>query len=120
MSDIHILDGTGATVRVACHLAVPAANNLAGVSQQVAWRNSGHSAASVMPIGTGAGQITQPEADALAAGTLAEIVIDAQPEAKASAPERLAMLREIYREAQAQLAEQLRGLRYFGATFTRA
>jgi len=119
MSDIHILDGNGSAVRMACHLAVPTATNLAGVGQQVAWANSGRARASAMPVGTGAGQIMQAEADELLAGTLAEILIEAQPEAKATAGERLAMLREAYGQAQAQLAEQLRCLRYFGATFSK-
>lgn len=119
MSDIHVLDGTGSSVRVACHIGVPVANNLAGVSQQTAWKNSGNATASVMQIGTGAGQILQAEADALAAGTLAEIVVVVNPEGNTPAA-RLALLRELYTQAVALGIAELYTLRWFGATATKS
>lgn len=120
MSDIHVLDGQGPEVRIACHVPVPATNNLAGVSHQVAWKHSGHATASVMPIGTEPGQITQVEADALAVGKLAELVLTALPEAKPTDADRLAMLREVYAQARAQLGTALVGLRWFGAVYSKA
>jgi hypothetical protein len=120
MSDVHVLDGNGSSVRVACHVPIPAGTNLIGVGYQVAWVNSGRAVASAMPIGTGAGQIAQAEADALTAGTLAEIILDMHPEAVATDPARIAMLREVWLQAQARLTADLRSLRYFGFTTARA
>lgn len=120
MSDLHVLDGSGSAVRVACHVPVPDAANLIGVSVRTARLNSGRVTGSVMATGPGPGQITQAEADAIAAGTLAEIVLEMRPEAVATNPARVAMLRELWAQAQAQLLTDLRALRYFGYTTTRA
>jgi hypothetical protein len=120
MSDLHVLDGSGSAVHVACHIPIPAGNNLIGVGYQVAWVNSGRAVASAMPIGTGAGQIAQAEANALTAGTLAEIVLEMQPEAVTTGPARIAMLRELWGQAQDRLTADLRALRYYGFTAARA
>ena len=118
MSDLHVLDGSGSTVRVACHVPVPDALNLVGVSYRAARLASGRGTGSVMATGDGPGKISQAEADALAAGTLAEIVLEMQPEAVATNPARVAMLRELW--TQAQIVTDLRALRYYGFTAARS
>lgn len=74
MSDIHVLAGDGrGKVSVVMHFAVPIGNNAVTVSWQDAIVNSGLGGATSMPIGNGDLQITQAEADLIAAGTLCEI-----------------------------------------------
>jgi len=72
MSKMHVLDGgTNNVYSVVVHTAVPAGNNAAGTPWATALINSKRNT-TIMTIGTGAGQITQAEADQIAAGTVLE------------------------------------------------
>lgn len=71
MSAIHVLGGNGSSFRVVVHINAPAGNNAAGTAWADAIKNSGR-AKTVMTVGAGAGQITQAEADQIAAGTVVE------------------------------------------------
>lgn len=72
MAKIHILTGGGNNLYTAViHTATPAGNNTAGIAWSTALQNSGM-ATTVMPIGNGAGQISQSESNQIAAGTLIE------------------------------------------------
>lgn len=72
MSTIHVLGGAGLNLyQVVVHAGTPGGNNSAGISWATCLVNTGR-ARSVMTIGNGAGQITQAEYDAIAAGTTVE------------------------------------------------
>jgi hypothetical protein len=120
MPDIHILDVVGNTLRVVCHIPVTVANNAAGVAWSVALVNSGNAKASILPVGTGPGQITAPEAAQLAAGTLLEVVM-VQPVEINPTPQRGAQeVREIWAQAAQQALVLQQTLNWFGTTMTRA
>lgn len=71
MSKLHVLDAHGRHYTVVLHTDTPTGNNLAGK----AWVNIQASLGTqtAMTIGTGPGQISQAEADSIAAGTILEI-----------------------------------------------
>jgi hypothetical protein len=120
MSDIHVLDVSGGSIRIACHIPVPSGNNSVAVPWSTALVNSGRAAASVMPTGTGAGQIVAAEAAQLAAGTLVEIVLGAPFEPGATAARQQAEVRETWAQAQRQALLLQQSLAFFGATFARS
>lgn len=64
----------GSVITAAFHYTIPVGNNAVGVAWATALTNSGLVAPSVMPAGTGAGQISTADAAAIAAGTLREVV----------------------------------------------
>lgn len=74
MSAIHILEGDGTNYRVVCHVTTPGGNNSSAVSWATALVNSGR-IASVLPTGTGPGQITAAELAQIAAGATLELEI---------------------------------------------
>jgi len=129
MADIQIIDGSGdgESWRVAFHLDVPNVNNDVGVNFRTALINSGiglnldTNRRTILPSGTGPGQITTAEEALLDNGTLFErvVMIPAESGGKTNA-QRLATVREYYAreddDQQQQIGEKLR---YFGFTTTR-
>ena len=124
MSDIHILTGNnniGWTL--AMHFAVPDVNNNVGINFRIALVNSGIGVGedgrrTVMPVGTGAGQINPAEEALLDAGELFEHVTSYIIESGGTSnPQRRALVRELYASlvtsVQASVASRLR---YFGHT----
>ncbi len=72
MSKIHILQGAGpGQYQAVVHAAVPAGTNAAGVVWSDAIKNSGMGT-TVLVVGNGPGQISQSEANQIAAGTVIE------------------------------------------------
>jgi len=75
MGSIHILTGgTNGVYTVAVHTTTPAGNNSVGVPWATAIVNSGRNK-TILPTGTGAGQITSAEAAQIAAGQVIETVM---------------------------------------------
>ncbi len=74
MADIHVLAGDGrGKIDVVLHIDVPAGDNAVGVSWQNALIASGIGGNTSMTVGSGSMQITQVEADQIAAGTRHEL-----------------------------------------------
>lgn len=99
------------------HEPVPAGNNAAGVSWRTALVNSGMGGTSIMPTGTGAGQISAAELAQIEAGELREVsfTFENNP-AWTNAQRNAAMdaqIATISRETQAHILD---ALRLFGAT----
>lgn len=90
MAKIHILRGSGNNIyTVAVHATVPVANNAAGVPWSDCIKNAGL-ATTIMTVGNGAGQITQSEANQIAAGTVIESSFVYQDDPTRTTAERLA------------------------------
>ena len=72
----HVLAGgpEGNAYAIAFHVPIPSANNAVGVNYQTALVNSGVGGRSVMPTGTGAGQITAAELANVQNGSIFEVV----------------------------------------------
>ncbi len=118
MADMHVLKGDGATWRVAMHIAIPPANNAAGIPWPLALVNSGR-ATTILPDGDGtAGTIDATEKAAILAGDVLEHVEEFRIESGgSSATEVLAALRQFYFAKLGQVTADLqRTLKYFGAT----
>lgn len=122
MSDIHVLAGDGrGKFSVVMHFAVPDANNSAGgggVSWRTALINSGIGGSTSMTIGDGPAQITQAEADLIAAGELYEHRANFPLESAGTVPaSQQAALRALcVRKKAATIADLQRRLKYFGHT----
>jgi hypothetical protein len=116
MARIHILTGsTGGVYTAVVHTATPAGNNVANVLWSDALKNSGR-AVTVMTVGNGAGQISQAEANQIAAGTLIEGVFQWGDNAAWSNAERQADLNIRANQLIAEmLAQYQMELRLFGA-----
>lgn len=117
MARIHVLEATGPhQYRVVVHDATPAGNNGAGVAWATALVNSGR-ASTVMPEGSGPGQITTAERNQVLAGTVLEAVFDFGFDPALTPAQRNAALdaeaTKLIAETQAELAAKLR---FFGAT----
>lgn len=75
MAKIHVLGRAGLNVyTVVIHATTPAGNNSAGISWATAIANSGHNT-TILPVGNGAGQISQNEANQVAAGSIIEAIL---------------------------------------------
>src|SRR5215213_4144306 len=103
MPRIHILTGNGGN-EFSCvvHAPTPAGNNSAGISWATALKNAGFQGASVMPIGTGAGQITTAESNSVVAGTILEAQFSFTDNPNWTGPERTAALNA---QADVQVAQ---------------
>lgn len=117
MSKIHILTGNGGNLFTAVvHSPTPVGNNSAGVSWATAIQNSGM-ATTILPVGNGAGQNTQSEANQIAAGTVFETVVPYEDDPNRTNAERLA---DLDLRASQAVAEQQAGLqaklKFFGLT----
>ncbi len=125
MSNIHVLVGDGrGKVSVVMHFAVPGTDNSAspGVNWQTALVNSGIGGNTSMPIGTGPAQITQAEADSIAAGELFEHRANFPLESAGTraAGQRVALRAFYVREKAAVIADLQKRLKYTGHTESEA
>lgn len=87
MSKIHILDAQNWTYNVVLHTSTPTGNNSAGKSWVDILIAIGIQTS--MTVGTDPGQITQTEADAIAAGTTMEIAASILAESGGATPASL-------------------------------
>jgi hypothetical protein len=117
MARIHILDQKGPGLyRAVVHATAPTGSNAAGVLWADAIKNSGN-AVTIMPAGAGAGQITNNEANQIAAGAVIEAVFDWQDDPSWSNADRQANLDQVATVSIAELQRVLgERLKYFGAT----
>jgi len=98
MSKLHLLESTPypVTTRVIVHAPVPTGNNDVpdgGASWQAAGLASGDLGHTALTVGTGPGQITQAEADAIAAGSIVELEVQVRLDSGGTLPaQRLATL----------------------------
>lgn len=70
----YVLDGDGnGAFQLVVHYLTPNGNNAAGTPWSTAIVNSGRNV-TVLPIGAGPGQILQADHDAIAAGTMIEVI----------------------------------------------
>ena len=117
MARLHILQSSGNNLyNVVVHAPTPAGNNSAGVSWAVALQNSGL-ALTTMTIGNGAGQISQSEANQIAAGTTVEAPFQWGDDPTWDNPTRLADLNTRAQQAvDAVLADYAARLKHFGRT----
>lgn len=74
MAAIHVLEGDGQRYRVVAHITTPAGSNKVGNTWAACIAAAGLTT-SVLPTGTGLGQITSAEVAELAAGTKFEVVV---------------------------------------------
>lgn len=122
MADIHILAGDGRKHwQVAFHLDVPDADNDVGVNYRTALANTGSGLVSVMPEGSGPGQITTAELIRLATGEVFEHVENIRSDTHGQTPaSQRASLKAAYAKAELDVLKNLkRQLKYFGHTESR-
>lgn len=117
MARIHVLQAAGVdTYTVVVHAPTPAGNNSAGIAWSTALANAGL-ATTVMTVGNGPGQISQSEANQIAAGTVLEGTMQWGDNPAWTNAERQADLalraNQLIAELQARYAAQLK---FFGAT----
>lgn len=88
MAKAHVLESTGVRAMIAWHVPIPAGNNQAGISWQVALRDSEVAGGTVLPPGDGAGgTISLTELAAINAGSVHEVVtsLEVPPDVDANA-----------------------------------
>ncbi len=108
MSNIHVLEKNGNSYRLAYHIAIPAANNGAGISYQTAIVNSGLSSPSVLKSGDGtAGTINATETSQIAAGSLVEVVANVAVSAGLTGGQIITLLQNDYTANSAVLLNDL-------------
>lgn len=117
MAKIHILTGNGGNIYTAVvHSPTPAGNNSANVPWSDALKNSGM-ATTILPVGNGAGQNTQSEANQIAAGSVFETVVVYEDDPNRTNAERLADLDLRASQAVAENSADIqRKLKFFGLT----
>jgi hypothetical protein len=114
---MHILTGSyGGIYRVIVHAPTPAGTNGAGVLWSDALKNSGR-AITRMTVGNGAGQITNAEANNVAAGSVLEAEFNWQDDPNWNALERTADLNLRATQAVTEILDVMtHELRQFGQT----
>lgn len=117
MSDIHILEGVGNKWRVVMHFAIPNVNNAVGVNYRTALVNSGLGGTTILPEGTGAGDISTGELAQVTAGEVYEYTAHLLIETGGSGASQVAMLTTEYnRLSSAVIATLQNKLKYYGYT----
>jgi hypothetical protein len=117
MADIHVLTESGSGEwRVVMHFAVPDLNNEAGKSYRVALVNSGLGGQTILPEGTGPGQIEPTEVAAIGTGEVYEHLESFRLESGGTtAAERRTALLARYAARKPVMWDKLKKqLRYFG------
>lgn len=113
MSRLHIL----ASGHCVLHEPVPPGNNAAGVPWRTALVNSGMGGTSVMPTGTGPGQITAAELAQIAAGALYETAFEFVRDPNWTTAQRNEAMDECITRASGDALDKITyALRWFGAT----
>jgi len=126
MADIHVLDrSTDGACRVVFHFPVPDAMNAVGVSYRAALVASGIGGSTVLPEGTGPGQITTAEKSQIEAGEVYEdprTLRRGMLESGGTEPAQLkATLRQFYgQQKQEHLQQVAARLMWFGHTESEA
>lgn len=120
MAKIHILSGSGGTFQAVVHAPTPVGNNDANVLWKTAIANSA-TRASVLPVGNGAGQITNAEANQIISADIIEATVQFQDnpdhDPQWDAGKRAAYLLLVGNQAITALTDQYKAdLRLFGAT----
>lgn len=120
MANVHVLDRQGQNFRLAYHVAIPAANNGAGVSYRTAVVNSGLGGTTVLPDGDGtAGTISAAEKAQLTAGEIVErvVLLDVMRGGNPNGAAIASLIQEHYNAVSAEL---LAGLQAALAQFGRS
>lgn len=114
MSTIHLLTSNGNVYNVVIHIATPVGNNSAGFSWSECIKNS-HRNNTSLSVGVGPGQITQTEADQIAAGTLIEASMQWGDDLSLNNTQRLAALDVAASHLSSDVLTQYAAdLKYFG------
>ena len=119
MANIHVLRIEGRVVSAVAHVAIPAANNDAGMSYRTAIVRSGMGGTTVLPDGDGtAGTISAAEKSSIQSGALVEVPLRIQLSALPSnGAQRNAFLDALFTAEQTRVqGEAQASLRYYGAT----
>lgn len=116
MAALHVLEGDGIRYRVVAHTTTPVGNNAAGISYKDCILSAGLNT-TVMPEGTGAGQITTAEKNQIVAGDVIEMVFTVEVPETGTAPNKLAAVQNAVATKQADYLSSLNlRFRYFGYT----
>jgi hypothetical protein len=117
MADVHILDGEGGKLKMACHIPIPSTNNSANVNWRSALIRSRIGGATVMVDGDGTGgTISAAEKTSIQNGELFEEVIEILPDtAGSSGAAQLAYVDARYNATVTRVLASLQDrLKYFG------
>lgn len=114
---LHIMMSDGGNrYTVVCHADTPTGNNSAGVAWSTALKNA-LNPATVMSIGSGAGQITTAESNNVANGSVIEVTFQFDDNPAWTSQERTAQLNAIAADAVTRTQNELAAkLKWFGAT----
>lgn len=115
MSKVHVLDGASGRYIAVLHATVPSGTNSVGVT----WKSCllyGGSKISVLPVGTGFGQITQVELDQIVAGDVIEYSWEIPTNADGSAPSVATILALADAEIAKRNVESAVKFKFFGYT----
>jgi hypothetical protein len=118
MADMHVrqYDSNRRLAEVVMHFPIASANNDVGVNYRTALVNSGMGGTTILPEGTGPGQITTAEKNQIEAGEVYEhrkhVKIMSGGDTN---PQMRATLRHFYAQEEADLLAQIQQrLRFFG------
>ena len=128
MSDIHILTGNNAgSITIAMHVPVPDVDNNVGVNYRTALVNSGigldteTGRRTVLPTGTGPGEINPAEEALIDAGELFEFLESTSVPLGTSNAQMIVIAENQYAATNNNLQQQIgERLRYFGHTMSAA
>ncbi len=128
MSDIHILTGNNAgSITIAMHVPVPDVDNNVGVNYRTALVNSGigldteTGRRTVLPTGTGPGEINPAEEALIDAGELFEFLESTSVPLGTSNAQMIVIAENQYAATNNKLQQQIgERLRYFGHTMSAA
>lgn len=113
MSRLHILAGGQCVL----HEPVPAGSNAVGVPWKTALVNSGLGGKTILPSGTGPGQIDPAESAQIASGDLYEVSFTVDMKTAMNAAQRQALMdAEILKAGAEAQAKLVQALRFFGLT----
>lgn len=115
MSKVHVLTGISGRYSVVLHGTVPSGNNAVGVSWKTCLLN-GSSKTSVLPVGTGAGQIAQAELTQIESGDVVEYSWDIPTNGNGSALSEASVTALANAEIIARNLENAVKYKYFGYT----
>jgi len=121
MSDMHVLDGDGETVKVVMHFGVPAGNNSVGTSWVAAVLSTAPT--TILPDGDGTdGTIETTEKSAIEAGTIFEHVTRVHADGSGQTTGgRQAVLRNAYAVAEAAVTADIQSrFKFYGHTESEA
>jgi hypothetical protein len=116
MAALHVLEGDGIRFKVVAHTAVPAGNNTAGNSWKSCLIAAGMNT-TILPEGTGVGQITTAEKNQIIAGDVIEMVFTVEVPTVGTNPNKLAAVQNAVAKMQTDYFAALSDkFRFYGYT----